>query len=138
MGAASRPVVLLVDDSASDRQLVEIAFDELDVECSLQTVPGGQEALQFLRNPRKPRPALLLLDLNMPGMSGMAVLEQLKADPGLRMLPVIVLTTSGADADRTQALDLGANAYVRKPVGYEDLLLALRRTQEFWLLTAER
>lgn len=132
------PLVLLADDNAGDRRLVELAFAEAEVPCELATVEDGAEALDYLRDREAARPDLVLLDINMPRMGGLELLELMKTDERLRTIPVVMLTTSVSPGDRAQAYARHANAFVRKPVDVDAFFLAMRRLQDFWLATAER
>jgi two-component system, chemotaxis family, response regulator Rcp1 len=99
-------------------------------------VKDGVEAMQFLRREGEygdaPAPDLILLDLNLPRMSGREVLEQVKEDPGLRRIPVVVLTTSEAEEDVVRSYELHANAYVRKPVDFDQFTEVVRLIEDFW------
>lgn len=115
------PYILLVEDDPLDAELATLAFDLAGYATSLVVTEDGQDALDFLRReghhaPRPARlPALILLDLNMRRMNGFEVMKALRADPALRVIPVIVLTTSKSAADRTRCLELGATDYLHKP-----------------------
>ena len=132
--------LLLVEDSRTDVELTEEALASVDMETELHVVGDGEAALAFLR--REPpheaarRPDLVLLDLNMPRMDGREVLRELKQDERLRSIPVIVLTTSGAHEDIAEAYARGANAYVRKPVHFDDFIAAMQAIEAFWMATA--
>lgn len=131
--AMTRPLrVLLIDDSSVDRALAEEAFALLDPPAVLVTAPGGAEALRDLTAPEAVLPDLVLLDLNMPGMNGFAVLEQLKRHPTLQSLPVLMLTTSRADDDIQQAYALHASAYLPKAISFEGFLAQLEALLTFW------
>ncbi len=137
----SRPVeILLVEDSATDVELTEEAFATADVETSLHVVSDGEAALAFPRGepPHEgaTRPELILLDLNMPRKDGREVLRELKADERLMSIPVLVLTTSGAAGDVAEAYAGGANAYIRKPVHFDDFIATVRAIEAFWLTVA--
>ena len=133
-----RPVrILLVEDSPSDRALAMHALREARVSNELHTVADGEAAMAFLRRSGEyadvPRPDLVILDLNLPKKDGREVLADLKDDPDLRAIPVIVLTTSAADEDITAMYDLQAAGYVTKPVAFGDFVAAVRGIEEFWL-----
>ena len=133
-----RPVrILLVEDSPSDRALAMHALREARVSNELHSVVDGEAALAFLRRSGEfadaPRPDLVILDLNLPKKDGREVLADLKDDPDLRAIPVIVLTTSAADEDITAMYDLQAAGYVTKPVAFGDFVAAVRGIEEFWL-----
>jgi CheY-like chemotaxis protein len=129
--------ILMVDDSMGDIRLAQEALKEARVRNRLSVVHDGEEAMAFLRRQDgfadAPRPDLVLLDLNMPRMDGRQVLAEIKGDPALRSIPVVVLTTSEAEADIVKAYDLHANAYITKPVDLEAFLDAVKVVEEFWL-----
>jgi len=129
--------ILMVDDSMGDVRLAQEALKEARVRNRLSVVHDGEQALAFLRREDgyadAPRPDLVLLDLNMPRMDGREVLAQVKNDPDLRSIPIVVLTTSEAEADIVKAYDLHANAYITKPVDLEAFLDAVKVVEEFWL-----
>jgi len=133
-----RPVrILLVEDSPSDRALAMHALREARVSNELHVVADGEAALAFLRRSGEfaeaPRPDLVILDLNLPKKDGREVLADLKDDPDLRAIPVIVLTTSAADEDVLAMYDLQAAGYVTKPVAFADFVAAVKGIEEFWL-----
>ncbi|GEM86918.1 response regulator [Meiothermus granaticius] len=129
--------ILLVEDNAGDVQLTREAFEEAKVRNRLHVVSDGVEALQFLRQEGRfagqPRPDLVLLDLNLPRKGGLEVLTEIKQDPELRQVPVVVLTTSQAEADITQSYNRYANAYISKPVDLDKFLEVVRSLEHFWL-----
>lgn len=133
-----RPLeILMVDDSSSDVKLAQVALREARVRNTLRTAKDGVEALAFLRQEGDfagvPRPDLILLDLNMPRMDGRELLAILKADADLRVIPVVVLTTSDAEDDIVRSYELHANAYVTKPLGIEQFIRAVKAVEGFWL-----
>jgi CheY-like chemotaxis protein len=135
--AASRPIeVLLVEDNPGDVRLTREALRDGKVHNNLSVTPDGVEALAFLRRQGKyagvPRPDVILLDLNLPKKDGREVLEEVKADPSLRNIPVVVLTSSDAERDIAQAYALHANAYVTKPVDLDQFITVLRSIEDFW------
>lgn len=137
--------VLLVEDDPDDVLLTQRAFRKLGVPTSMQVVGDGEQALAYLvgrgdyaDRERFPLPDLMLLDLKLPRRSGFEVLEWLRAQPGLRRLPVVVLTGSRESVDVNRALDLGANSYLVKPVGFDDLLEVVRTLRLYWLVLNER
>lgn len=131
--AVSRPLrLLLVDDSLMDRHLAEEVFAEYAHLCEVTTVGSGQEALTYLRSPGAALPDVVLLDVNMPGMSGFEVLEALKADPRLVPIPVVMLTTSNHDHDITRAYTLHASSYLIKSVSFQDFVAQVEGFLEFW------
>ena len=143
MAAAAVAVidVLLVDDDAADAMMVEEAFESHDVPARLHVAIDGMEALAFLRrtggHENAPRPHLILLDLNMPRMDGREALAVIKADLELRTIPVVVLTTSAADADVLAVYQLHAAAYVTKPIGLDDFTHAIHKIKDFYGTLAE-
>lgn len=128
--------ILLIEDSAADVRLVEEACRESGLAVRLTVATDGQQGLALLRDPVRPMPNLVLLDLNLPGMDGRQVLARIKADPALRGVPVVVLTTSSTPADICQAYDLHANCYITKPAQFEEFLGVVRAINDFWLATA--
>jgi CheY-like chemotaxis protein len=133
-----RPIeILLVEDSPSDTQLTIEALKEGKVVNNLTPVEDGVEAMAFLRrqgrHAQAPRPDLILLDLNLPCKDGREVLEELKADPALKTIPVVVLTTSGAEQDVLQSYQLHANCYITKPVDLQQFIDVVRSIERFWL-----
>jgi two-component system, chemotaxis family, response regulator Rcp1 len=136
--ALPRPVeILLVEDSPGDVKLTIEALRDADVPNNLHIARDGEEAMRFLRREKgfedKPRPDLILLDLNMPRMDGREVLAAIKADDDLRRIPVIILTTSQSEDDIAEAYNLAANCYVAKPVDLDEFLDVVRAIDDFWL-----
>ena len=129
--------ILLVEDSASDADLTEEALGEGKVLNHLHWVQDGVEALAFLHRQGKysdaPRPDLILLDLNLPKKDGRDVLAQIKADPSLKLIPVVILTTSAAERDILRTYELNANCYVTKPIDLEQFISVVKLIEEFWL-----
>lgn len=135
--ALSRPVeILLVEDNPGDVRLTREALKEGKVRNNLYNAPDGVEALRFLRREGEHagavRPDLILLDLNLPRKDGREVLEEIKADPDLRHIPVVVLTSSEAEQDIVRAYDLHANCYVTKPVDLDQFIHVVRSIEDFW------
>jgi CheY-like chemotaxis protein len=128
--------ILLVEDSPTDRLLAETALKTAHVLNNLSCVTDGVEALAFLRQEapyaNAPRPDLVLLDLNLPRLSGREVLAAMKEDPALRSIPVVVLTTSTADHDAAQVYGLHANCLIAKPVDFERFVEVVQKIGEFW------
>ncbi len=129
--------ILLVEDSPSDTELTIEALSEAKVANHLSAVQDGVQALAFLRREAEyaqaPRPDLILLDLNLPRKDGREVLAELKADPDLRTIPVVVLTSSSAEEDVLRAYQLQCNCYITKPVIFKDFLKVVRSIESFWL-----
>ncbi|TYL38486.1 response regulator [Natronococcus pandeyae] len=138
----SKPIdVLLVEDNPGDVRLVEEAFEMVTNEIRLHSVSDGTEALEFLSDGREddttPFPDLLLLDLDVPRTHGFEVLEEVRDDPALVTLPVIVLTNSTDETDIGESYDLCANAYLTKPDSQEEFVSLARAVEEFWVQTAK-
>jgi len=135
--AHSRPVeILLVEDNPGDVRLTREALREAKVRNNLSVAPDGVEALAYLRKEGQyadaVRPDLILLDLNLPRKDGREVLEEVKADPALRHIPVVVLTSSQAEQDILRAYDLHANCYVTKPVDLDQFITVVKSIEDFW------
>src|SRR4051794_32768148 len=129
--------VLLVEDDPGDVLMTQEAFEEHKVRNSLTVVNDGTEAISYLRREGQyadaTRPDLVLLDLNLPRRDGREVLAEIKNDPDLRQIPVVVLTTSQADEDIVRSYKLHANAYVTKPVDFERFIAVVRQIDEFFV-----
>ncbi len=135
---AARPVdILLVEDNPGDVRLTKEILRDSKVHNSITVVDNGEDALALLRREGKYRdaskPELILLDLNLPKKDGREVLAQIKADPDLRRIPVVILTTSKADEDILRTYDLHANCYITKPVGLDQFVVVVRSIEDFWL-----
>ena len=134
--------ILMVEDSPSDRLMTSMALAEAGVPHELHVIEYGIDTLRFLRreapHEQAPRPDLILLDLNLPGMDGRDLLRRIKADPGLRSIPVVVLTTSAAPTDLRSAYDNHANCYLRKPTDYDQFVSLAREFMTFWGRTVLR
>jgi CheY-like chemotaxis protein len=133
-----KPVeILLVDDNPGDVRLTREALSEAKIANRLTVAVDGEAAMKILKHqpPHEdaPRPDLILLDLNMPGMDGREVLSRVKNDDELRSIPVVVLTSSEADADVQEVYDLHANCYIVKPVNFDRLMQVVRIVEGFWL-----
>jgi len=127
--------ILLVEDNPGDARLMREALQEAGLPHKLTVVQDGPSALAWLRGEAGEdiaRPHLILLDLNLPRLSGHELLRELKADPGLSQIPVVVLTSSTAEEDVRRSYELHANCYIAKPVGLEQLLATVRSLSEFW------
>lgn len=129
--------ILLVEDNPGDVRLTREALRDAKMLNELHVVADGVEALAFLRreppHTAAPRPDLILLDLNLPKMDGREVLSAIKSSPDLRSIPVVVLTSSGAEEDVARSYDLHANCYVRKPVELQSFLNVVRTIDDFWV-----
>jgi CheY-like chemotaxis protein len=137
-----RPVdILLVEDSPGDVRLTREALRETQAWNCLHVATDGDEALAFLRREGEfaacPRPGLILLDLNLPRRDGREVLREIKSDPDLRRIPVVVLTTSQSSDDISAVYDLSANCYITKPVDLNRFIEVVRLIHEFWLTAAK-
>jgi two-component system, chemotaxis family, response regulator Rcp1 len=132
--------ILLVEDNPADARLTREVFEGGRLTTHLNVVADGEEALAFLRREgpyaESPRPKLVLLDLNLPRKDGREVLQELKADPSLSRIPVIVLTTSAAEADILHSYDLQANCFITKPLDLDEFFEVVRAIEDFWLTTA--
>ena len=129
--------VLLVEDDQGDILMTREAFEHYKIHNTLHVVTDGEQALQFLRQTgeyeKAPRPGLILLDLNLPRRDGLEVLAELKEDPELRVIPVVILTTSQAEEDILRSYSLHANAYVSKPVDFERFMEVIRQIDSFFV-----
>jgi chemotaxis family two-component system response regulator Rcp1 len=129
--------ILLVEDNPGDVRLTEEALREGKVKNRLAVVKDGVEAIAYLRcegeYAEAVKPDLILLDLNLPRKDGRQVLEEIKADPELRVIPVVVLTTSAAEEDILKSYNLHANCYITKPVDLEQFLKVVKTIEDFWL-----
>ena len=135
---ACRPIeILMVEDNPGDVRLTVEALKEAKVRNNLHTVEDGVEALAFLRREggyaEVPRPDLVLLDLNLPKMNGREVLAEIKEDPELRRIPVVILTISQAEQDIVKSYNLHANCYITKPVDLDQFLEVVKSIENFWL-----
>jgi len=129
--------VLLVEDDEGDVLMTREAFEHYKIRNTLHVASDGEQALQFVRRTGEyvdaPRPGLIMLDLNLPRRDGLAVLAELKADPELRVIPVVILTTSQAEEDIVRSYSLHANAYVTKPVDFERFIEVIRQIDSFFI-----
>ena len=135
--------ILLVEDNLQDIEITRRAFARGKVKNELVVVRDGQEALDYLyhretyQDPSSsPRPGMILLDLNLPKVSGMEVLQEIKNDEALRPIPVIVLTASPREEDVVRSYNLGVNTYIQKPVAFDNLLKVVQAVQEYWIIIA--
>ena len=131
--------ILLVDDNPTDLMIMREAFKDISVEVVLHSSSNGEEAMKFLRRAgefaKAPRPDLIILDLNMPRKNGHEVLSEIKRDPLLLRIPVIILTTSQAEEDVSRAYAAHANCYVRKPVDFVEFERVMAVIESFWFDT---
>lgn len=145
MTGPTRPIVILMaDDDVDDRMLTRDALEESRLTNDLRFAADGEELMDYLRHRGRhadpagaPRPGVILLDLNMPKKDGREALREIKADPDLRRIPVVVLTTSKAEEDILRSYDLGANSYITKPVTFEALVEVMRGLGRYWLEIVE-
>ena len=142
MTQTSAPIdILLVEDDPGDVLMTREAFAHHKIRNPLHVAEDGVEALRFLKREgpfgEAPRPGLILLDLNLPRKDGRELLGEIKQDPGLRTIPVVVLTTSEAEEDILRSYDLHANAYVTKPVDFEKFVEVVRKIDDFWVTVVQ-
>ena len=141
MKKTKQPIpILMADDDEDDRLLTQDAFQEYRVGNDLRFVEDGEELMDYLHRKGKftdpktsPRPGLILLDLNMPRKDGREALEEIKSDPDLRSIPVVVLTTSKAEEDIVRSYDLGVNSFITKPVTFEGLVEVVKTLGKYWI-----
>jgi len=136
--------ILLADDDADDRMMAADALEESRLANDVRFVEDGEELMDYLRRRGKysdpaaaPRPGLILLDLNMPRKDGREALREIKAEPNLRTIPVVVLTTSKAEEDIYRTYDLGVNSFITKPVNFESLVGVMRALGKYWFEIVE-
>lgn len=136
--------LLIAEDDPEDQMLTRDALDESRLANELRFVPDGEELLRYLRQEgpyaapgAAPRPGLILLDLNMPKKDGREALRELKADPELRHIPVVVLTTSKAEEDIFRTYDLGVSSFITKPVSFQGLIDVMRALGRYWFDVVE-
>lgn len=141
---AKKVVILMADDDADDRLLAKDALAECPSISELHCVENGEELLDYLnrRGPyadpeKSPRPGLILLDLNMPRKDGRDALREIKLNPELKKIPVVVLTTSRADTDISRIYDLGANSFIAKPVSFDSLVDVMKVLIRYWFEMVE-
>ena len=129
--------ILLIEDSPSDATLTMQSLQQAKITNTLHWVETGEAAMDFLYQRGEyvnaPRPDLILLDLNLPGMDGREILTEVKANPNLRRIPVVVLTTSSDEADVLRSYDLHANCYVTKPFDVQQFIQVIQLISDFWL-----
>lgn len=137
-------VILMADDDADDRLLAKDALTECRITNDLHFVENGEELLDYLRQTGKyasasgnTKPGLILLDLNMPRKDGREALQEIKSDPQLRSIPVVVLTTSRADTDISRIYELGANSFITKPVSFDALVKVMGDLVHYWFELVE-
>jgi CheY-like chemotaxis protein len=144
MTVAKPITILMAEDDAEDRMLVEDAWEESRLANPLRFVKDGEELMDYLHHrgdyadpSDAPRPGLILLDLNMPRKDGREALQEIKADPSLRRIPVIVLTSSKAEEDIVRSYELGVCSYITKPVTFEKLVEVTKTLGKYWFEIVE-
>jgi CheY-like chemotaxis protein len=137
-------IILVADDDAEDRMLVKEALEENRLKNSIHFVENGEELVDYLHNKGKfsdkdqyPTPGLILLDLNMPKKDGREALKEIKADPHLRLIPVVVLTTSKAEEDILKTYNLGVSSFITKPVTFAGLVGIMKTLSTYWFEIVE-
>ena len=130
----SKPILLVEDDDV-DVMTVKRAFNDLKVTNQLVSTGNGEEALEYLRSQSNTKPSVILLDLNMPKMNGIEFLKTVKTDEALKKIPVVVLTTSGAEQDVVESFNLGAAGYMVKSVDYMKFVDIIRTIDMYWSLS---
>lgn len=143
-GRQSTVTILMADDDEEDSMLVREALAKSQLSIELYIVKNGEELMDYLYNrgqytdrSKAPRPGLILLDLNMPKKDGLEVLRDIKIDPYLRQIPVVVLTTSSAEEDIYHTYDLGANSFITKPVTFDSLVEVMQAVGKYWFEIVE-
>ena len=140
-----RPIIILIaEDDAEDRMMVKEALEESRLKNDIHFVENGEELVDYLHNRGRftdkekfPTPGLILLDLNMPKKDGREALKEIKADPHLRLIPVVVLTTSKAEEDILRTYDLGVSSFITKPVTFTALVDVMRTLSKYWFEIVE-
>lgn len=128
----TREPILLVEDDLVDVMTVRRCFEELNIENPLINAVDGEEVLEYLQDTKNPRPVLVLLDLNMPRMNGFEFLRAVKSDDFLKVIPVVILTTSNQSSDVLESYQLGAAGYIVKPVDYQEFVEAIGVLYNYW------
>lgn len=137
---ATRGVLLLVEDNPDDEELTLLAFEQGGITNPVRVARDGAEALNYLLPPdttrdRPPLPALILLDLQLPKINGLEVLQHIRSHPDTQLIPVVILTTSSEQQDLIASYSLGCNSYIRKPVDYDQFLAVIQQLGMYWLVT---
>ena len=137
-------VILMADDDADDRMLTKDALGESRVLNEIRFVEDGEELMEYLHRKGKyadpessPKPGLILLDLNMPKKDGREALKEIKSDPNLRRIPVVIMTTSKAEEDIFRSYDFGASSFITKPVTFDRLVEIVRTLGDYWFSIVE-
>lgn len=129
----AKMTILIADDDADDRMFLEEALHKNGYKHTIEFVEDGEELITRLKHPDFPMPNLLMLDLNMPRKNGFQALQEIKDDPRLRRLPVIIMTTSSADEDVARSYDLGVNSFITKPFNFSRLIEMIGALKTYWL-----
>ncbi len=133
--------VLLIEDDLGDVELTETALSRSKLRVNLHVVNDGEEALAYLRQEGQytnaSRPSLILLDLNLPGLSGLEILSAIKSDHSLKSIPVVILTTSDTNTDILKSYETGVNCYVTKPIGLKEFIKTVNAIEDFWLTVVQ-
>jgi CheY-like chemotaxis protein len=127
--------ILLLEDDVVDHMLVKRAFKDLHITNRLEIFPDGEEAISYLRDDRNLKPCIIILDLNMPRMSGIEFLKIIKEDEELKLIPVIVLTTSQEEQDKAECFKLGVAGYMIKPIEYKQFIDLIDALSTYWTLS---
>ena len=130
-----KQTILLVEDDKIDIKSVKRAFDDLRISNPLYITNNGEEALAYLKNVKNKRPGLILLDLRMPRMNGIEFLKNMKKHEKLKVIPVVILTTSNEDKERIESFNLGASGYMMKPVNYKGFVEVIKTIKMYWTLS---
>ncbi|MBD1849778.1 response regulator [Leptolyngbya sp. FACHB-711] len=136
MRSDRRKTIFLVEDNRGDIRLIQEALKSTGVDCDVVVARDGVEAMEYLQQDQVIHPDLILLDLNLPKKDGREVLAEIKANPSLKHIPVVVLTTSRNEEDITKSYDLHVNCYIAKSRNLNQLFKIIRGIEEFWLETA--
>jgi two-component system response regulator len=134
---SSTKPILLVEDNPDDRDLTVMALNDSNIANRIDVARDGQEALDYFADTSRPLPALVLLDLKLPKIMGLDVLKRLRENERTKMVPIVVLTSSKEEGDRYRSYVSGVNAYVQKPVDFDDFAAAVRDVGLFWLVLNE-
>ena len=141
----SKPHILLVEDNNDDIELTMLAFQRSRIANRVDVVKDGEAALDYLvgrgdyqDNTSAPMPAVVLLDIQLPKLDGLEVLQQVRANERIRRVPIVMLTSSRQQEDLVRSYDLGANSFIRKPVEFDKFVDAIKQVEMYWLLLNER
>ncbi len=133
--------VLLIEDDMGDVELTEAALAKSKLKINLNVVNDGEEAIAYLRQEGQytdaVRPNLIVLDLNLPGLSGLEILSAIKSEQHLKTIPVVILTTSDASTDISKSYELGVNCYVTKPIGLKEFVKIVNSIEDFWFTVVQ-